>query len=368
MSDLKTTALNSTHRRMGAKMVDFGGYEMPVSYGSQIEEHQAVRTHCGLFDVSHMGVVDAVGAEAEPFLRKALANDVARLRNPGAGQYSLLLNDAAGVIDDLIVYRLASDHFRLVVNCANKDSDLQWLKSVADGFDVQVDARPRFGILALQGPASAATLAALQPPSWAGAGELKRFHMLELEDCFVARTGYTGEDGFEIICADSRIEGLWSDLGAAGAVAAGLGARDTLRLEAGYCLWGHEMDAATSPLEANLAWTLQMKDPQRDFIGRAALQAQMERGVQQQLRGLVLEGKGVMRDGCVVQTAAGDGIVTSGSYSPTLQCSIALARLPLAAETGSRVQVVVRGRALDARVTKPAFVSNGKSLIGDPVA
>lgn len=368
-SELKTTTLNSTHRKMGAKMVDFGGYDMPVSYGSQIEEHQAVRSHCGLFDVSHMGVVDAIGDDAEAFLRKVLANDVARLKRPGAGQYSLLLNEAAGVIDDLILYRLAADHFRLVVNCANKDSDLQWLRSQAGDFAVQLDARPQLGILALQGPVSARLLADMRASAWAEAGSLKRFQMLELQGCFVARTGYTGEDGFEILCPLADIEQLWADLIAAGAMAAGLGARDTLRLEAGYCLWGHEMDADTSPLEANLGWTLHMKDAQRDFVGRAALHAQIEGGgARNQLKGLVLEDKGVMRDACVVQSKAGAGVVTSGSYSPTLQRSIALARLPSGLENGSPVEVVVRGRGLAARVTNPAFVSKGRSLLGEPGA
>lgn len=354
--------MNKAHHEMGARLVDFGGYEMPVNYGSQIEEHHAVRNGCGVFDVSHMGVVDVTGPETQAFLLKLLANDVRRLNRVGAGQYSLLLNEAGGVIDDLILYKLRTDRYRIVVNCGNKDSDLDWMKAQAAKFEVQVVARPEMGILALQGPKSVEILEAMVPSGWAEASKLKRFQMSSLEHCCVARTGYTGEDGFEIICPNDRIERLWAELIEYGAVAAGLGARDTLRLEAGYCLWGHEMDQNVSPLAANLSWTIQMRDD-RDFIGRAALQKQKDQGVAEQLVGLVLEDKGVIRDGCEVATDAGTGIVTSGSYSPTLEKSIALARVPAGIENGSVVQVLVRNRKLNARVTKPAFVSNGKSLL-----
>ncbi len=343
-------------------MVDFGGYDMPVNYGSQIEEHHAVRNACGLFDVSHMGVIDVTGVETETCLRYLLANDVARLNRLGAGQYSLLLNEDGGVIDDLILYKLRTDRYRIVVNCGNKDTDLVWMQRQAKKFDVQISARPDLGILALQGPKSAEILTQMEPSGWGEASQLKRFQMSSLDHCNIARTGYTGEDGFEIICPNEKIERLWYELIEHGAVAAGLGARDTLRLEAGYCLWGHEMDQNTSPLVANLAWTIQMQG-ERDFIGREALQQQIAQGLQQQLVGLVLEDKGVIRDGCEVETDRGSGVVTSGSYSPTLQVSIALARIPLEIEFGAQVRVMVRGRALNARVTKPAFVSNGKKLL-----
>jgi aminomethyltransferase len=360
-AELKTTALNDVHRQMGARMVDFGGYDMPVNYGSQIEEHHAVRNSCGIFDVSHMGVVDVTGVDTEVYLRYLLANDVARLNRVGAGQYSLLLNEAGGVIDDLILYKQRTDRYRLVVNCGNKDSDLAWMQQQAKKFDVRIAARPDKGILALQGPQAAEILAEMEPSGWAEASKLKRFQMTSLEQCNIARTGYTGEDGFEIICPNEKIERLWCELIEHGATAAGLGARDTLRLEAGYCLWGHEMDQDTSPLEANLSWTIQMNEG-RDFIGRSALESQRQLGIRQHLVGLVLEGKGVIRDGCAVETESGAGLVTSGSYSPTLEASIALARIPINVQPGTMVRVLIRGRRLDARVVKPAFVSQGKKL------
>lgn len=361
-AQLKTTALNKVHRQMGARMVDFGGYEMPVNYGSQIDEHHSVRKACGLFDVSHMGVIDVTGVETEAYLRYLLANDVARLNRVGAGQYSLLLNEFGGVIDDLILYKQRSDRYRIVVNCANKETDLSWMQTQAKKFDVHIQARPDLGILALQGPQSAEILAQMEPAAWAEAAQLKRFQMTSLEQCNIARTGYTGEDGFEILCPNDRIEKLWCELIEHGATAAGLGARDTLRLEAGYCLWGHEMDQNTSPLIANLSWTIQMKEG-RDFIGKSALQAQLQLGIRQHLVGLVLEGKGVIRDGCEIKTSSGNGVVTSGSYSPTLESSIALARIPINIVAGTKVQVIIRGKEVDAVVTKPAFVSNGKKII-----
>ena len=233
-ANLKKTELDPIHREMGARLVDFGGYEMPVNYGSQIEEHHAVRSSCGVFDVSHMGVVDITGPETEIFLQYLLANDVGRLNRVGAGQYSLLLNEQGGVIDDLILYKQRSDKYRLVVNCANKATDVEWMKRQAGKYEVHITPRPDLGILAVQGPDSAEILAQMESPAWAEASQLKRFQMTSLEGCCVARTGYTGEDGFEILCPNDRIERLWMELIELGAVAAGLGARDTLRLEAGY--------------------------------------------------------------------------------------------------------------------------------------
>ena len=347
---------------MGARLVDFGGYEMPVNYGSQIEEHHGVRTGCGLFDVSHMGVVDITGPETEAFLLTILANDVRKLNRVGAGQYSLLLNESGGVIDDLILYKQRSDKYSLVLNCANKLTDIEWMRHQASKYEVNVCHRQDLGILALQGPNSAEILSQMQHSAWSEASQLKRFQMTSLEQCYVARTGYTGEDGFEILCPNDRIERLWMELIELGAVAAGLGARDTLRLEAGYCLWGHEMDQSVSPLVANLGWTVQMQD-NRNFIGRAALENQIEQGLEEKLVGLVLEDKGVIRDGCQVQSKQGLGVVTSGSYSPTLEKSIALARVPAAVQIGEQVEVVIRNRSLKARVTKSAFVSGGRSLL-----
>lgn len=359
---LLTTPLHAAHIALGAKMTDFGGYDMPVNYGSQIQEHHAVRSRAGLFDVSHMGVIELSGAQATDFLRYALANDVARLKNPGAGQYSLLLNANGGVVDDLILYRRKSDQYILVVNCANKAKDFRVLEDRARDFSVKLVERPDMGILALQGPQSTEILGLLGEGGWAQAGHLQRFHMTSLDRCHVARTGYTGEDGFEIICPVSQLEKLWSDLLARGAEPTGLGARDTLRLEAGYCLWGHEMNEQISPWQANLGWTIHMADANRNFVGRAALEKQKSEGVPNQLFGLVLEGKGVIRDGMKVFCAAGEGLVTSGTWSPTLQKSIALARLPAGVRAGDEVSIDMRGKPAPARVTAPAFVAHGTPL------
>ena len=360
--ELKKTPLHASHLELGARMTGFGGYDMPVNYGSQIAEHQLVRQQAGLFDVSHMGVVEVSGPDAIAFLRYALANDVARLKLTGSGQYSLLLNEQGGVEDDLILYRRRGDCWLLVVNCANKDSDLALLRNRAARFNVHVDARPEMGILALQGPKSTDVLEAMEDSAWGEAVRLQRFHITPVERVLVARTGYTGEDGFELICPAVRLERLWSDLLARGAEPAGLGARDTLRLEAGYCLWGHEMDASISPWEANLGWAVSLQDESRDFVGKQALLQLRETGMGQKLAGLVLQGKGVLREGMKVICDAGEGITTSGSYSPTLEKSIALARVPVAVEPGGLVRAEMRGRQVEARVQRPAFVAHGKPL------
>lgn len=362
INELKTTPLHGSHRELGAKMTSFGGYDMPVNYGSQIAEHQCVRRGAGLFDVSHMGVVEVTGPDSIAFLRYALANDVARLKLNGTGQYSLLLNERGGVEDDLILYRRRSDCWVLVLNCANKDSDLELLRQRAAGFNLHLEARPDMGILALQGPKSVEVLEAMEDRAWAEAVRLQRFHVTPVEQVLVARTGYTGEDGFELICPVSRLERLWSDLLARGAEPAGLGARDTLRLEAGYCLWGHEMNADVSPWEANLGWCVSLHDESRNFVGKQAVVQLREQGVGQKLVGLVLQGRGVLRDGMKVLCPGGEGITTSGSYSPTLEKSIALARVPVAVEYGQLLQVEMRGKQVAALVHRPAFVAHGKAL------
>lgn len=360
--ELKKTPLHDCHLQLGAKMTGFGGYDMPVNYGSQIAEHQTVRQRAGLFDVSHMGVIDVLGPEAVKFLRFALANDVARLKVSGSGQYSLLLNEQGGVEDDLILYRHRSDCWVLIVNCANKAHDLELLRKRAVGFNVHIEPRPDQGILALQGPAAANVLEAMDEAGWHEAVRLQRFHMTPVEQILVARTGYTGEDGFELICPATKLERLWSDLMARGAEPAGLGARDTLRLEAGYCLWGHEMDASINPWQANLGWAVNLNDEARDFVGREAVVRQLEEGVKEELVGLVLEGRGVMREQMQVLTPLGEGVTTSGSYSPTLEKSIALARLPEGVKAGDRVEIMMRGKPVPALVRRPAFVAHGKPL------
>ncbi len=359
---MQRTPLYEAHRAANGRMVDFSGWEMPINYGSQIEEHHQVRRDAGMFDVSHMTVVDVLGANTRPFLSRLLANDVSRLVEPGKALYSCMLNEQGGVIDDLIVYFLSEDRFRLVVNAATRDKDLAWLQRQSSGFDIGVLERPALAMIAVQGPAAREKALSVLPPDLAEqAAGLSAFFACESGDWFVARTGYTGEDGFEITLPDHAAVELWNRLLKAGVKPCGLGARDTLRLEAGMNLYGQDMDETTSPLVSGLAWTVAMKDS-RDFIGRAALQAGKDAGVQQRLVGLVLEDRGVLRHGQVVNTAEGSGVITSGGFSPTLERAIALARIP--AGTSAECTVDIRGKQLRARIVKPPFVRNGQACEG----
>jgi aminomethyltransferase len=309
------TILNATHRALGAKMVDFGGWDMPIHYGSQIEEHHQVRNDAGMFDVSHMTVVDLHGDKARPFLRKLVANSVDKLKVPGKALYTCMLNQRGGVIDDLIIYRMPDESgdesfFRLVVNAATRDKDLAWITEQAKAFDVEVKERPEFAMIAVQGPnARRKTLGLLSPESAAIAGKLGKFSAAELDDMFIARTGYTGEDGFEIVLPEDQAIAFWNRLLAAGVKPAGLGARDTLRLEAGMNLYGQDMDEDVSPWEAALAWTVALDagpdSSDRDFIGRASLEQQKHSGNARQMIGLVMDEKGVLRHGQKVLTANG---------------------------------------------------------------
>ncbi|MFW3896415.1 glycine cleavage system aminomethyltransferase GcvT [Pseudomonas bharatica] len=356
------TPLYDLHLALGAKMVDFGGWDMPLHYGSQVEEHHQVRRDCGVFDVSHMTVIDIAGLDASVWLRHLLANDVARLDVPGKALYSPLLNDEGGVIDDLIVYRL-EDGYRLVVNAATRDKDLAWLESRRSGFEVQFRERPELAILAIQGPQAREKVAELLSASRAALiRDLKPFEAHFEGDWFIARTGYTGEDGLEIILPALQAPAFFNDLVGAGIAPSGLGARDTLRLEAGMNLYGNDMDEGHSPLTSNLAWSIAWEPAERDFIGRAALDAEKAQGVSQKLVGLVLEERGVLRAHQVVRVAEiGEGEITSGSFSPTLSKAIALARLPMA--TADRAEVEIRGKWYPVRVVKPTFVRHGRILI-----
>ncbi len=365
------TILNATHRALGAKMVDFGGWDMPIHYGSQLDEHHQVRNDAGMFDVSHMTVVDLHGANARAFLRKLLANSVDKLKVPGKALYSCMLNERGGVIDDLIVYRMPDadgdqSFFRLVVNAATREKDLAWITLQAKAFDVEVSERPEFAMIAVQGPnARRKALGLLSPESAAIAGKLGKFSAAELDGpdstkLFIARTGYTGEDGFEIVLPESQAVAFWNRLLAAGVKPAGLGARDTLRLEAGMNLYGQDMDENVTPWEAVLAWTVAL-DAGRDFIGRSALEQQQASGNARQMIGLVMDEKGVLRHGQKVLTANGDGEILSGTFSPTLGCAIAFARVP-AGEPGD-VRVDIRGREVPVRVVKFPFVRDGVSLV-----
>jgi aminomethyltransferase len=358
---LKQTPLNALHRETGARMVDFGGWEMPVNYGSQIEEHHAVRTAAGLFDVSHMLVIDVEGADARAFLRRAAANDVAKLAAPGKALYACLLNDAGGVIDDLIVYFFRDDFFRVVVNASTADKDLAWLGSLAARWGSRVSLTPRrdLALIAVQGPRAREIVWRALPELEAASKPLAPFTAALVGETMVARTGYTGEDGFEIAFPAARAAGAWRALVAAGARPAGLGARDTLRLEAGMNLYGQDMDENVSPLDAGLAWTVVL-DRERDFVGKAAL----AKGAEHAFLGLVLlDAGGVFRAHQKVAAAGGEGEITSGTFSPTLQKSIALARLPLLTRVGETVRVQVRDKSLAARVVKPPFVRHGKILV-----
>jgi aminomethyltransferase len=357
------TPLHDLHVALGARMVDFGGWDMPVNYGSQIEEHHAVRRAAGLFDVSHMCVVDLRGARVREFLRQLLANDVARLQTRGKALYSCLLNEAGGVIDDLIVYFLDEQWFRLVVNAGTRDKDLAWITARAAAFDVYVQERRDLAMLAVQGPDARERLARLlSPADRAAALALDAFQGAVLGDWFVARTGYTGEDGFEVMLPADEAVDTWQQLNGQGVVSCGLGARDTLRLEAGMNLYGNDMNEQTHPLESGLAWTVAFAPAGRDFIGRAALETVRTRGVARKLVGLLLADRAVMRSHQrVVVPGIGDGEITSGTFSPTLARSIALARVPAA--TGASVQVDVRGKLLEACVVQPPFVRHGKVLV-----
>ena len=348
---------------LGARMVDFGGWDMPVAYGSQIEEHQAVRHAAGVFDVSHMCVVDLIGARTRELLSRLLANDVARLSVPGGALYSCMLNEQGGVIDDLIAYFMADDHFRLVVNAATRDKDLAWIGSHAIPLDVRLLVRCDLAMLAVQGPLARQRTATLLAADAASAAmSLPPFHGAQIGEWFIARTGYTGEDGFEIMLPAGDAAKLWQGLNGAGVRSCGLGARDTLRLEAGMNLYGNDMDDHTNPLESGLAWTVAFAPTQRDFIGRGALERIRVSGSAHKRIGLVLEERAVLRSHQrVIVPGVGEGEVTSGTYSPTLARSIGLARVPAA--TGSLVQVEVRNRILPARAVRPPFVRHGRALI-----
>jgi aminomethyltransferase len=368
---LKATPLNSAHRAAGAKMVDFGGWDMPVNYGSQIEEHNAVRTDAGMFDVSHMCVVDLEGGNVRAFLRGLLANNVDKLQVPGKALYSCMLNPQGGVIDDLIVYFFSENWFRLVVNAGTAEKDIAWIGQQNDATNSGLTITQRrdgdnaIALIAVQGPNARAKAWQVLPTAQAASEPLKPFNAVIVKDTpfgevMVARTGYTGEDGFELAFPASQAEALWNALAAAGVKPAGLGARDTLRLEAGMNLYGQDMDDTVNPLDAGLAWTVDLVS-ERDFIGKAALQ---QHGQKANFVGLILREKGgILRAHQKVVSAAGNfGEITSGTFSPSMQQAIALARVPLDVAIGDTVHVEIRDKKLAASVVKLPFVRNGKVL------
>lgn len=359
---LKHTPLHPVHIEFGAKMVDFGGWDMPLAYGSQLEEHHAVRQDAGMFDVSHMLNIDINGNDAEAFLKRLLANDVSKLSIPGKALYSCMLNPEGGVIDDLIVYFFSSDQWRAVVNAGTADKDLAWMQKVAkDGaFDVELAPRRDLAMVAVQGPNARNKVWEVRPDWEAATHALSVFTGAFVDDdVLVARTGYTGEDGFEVVLPATQVIAFWRDLAAQGVRPCGLGARDTLRLEAGMNLYGQEMDEQVSPLVSALGWTVSLKDAERGFVGRTALE-----GVQpdRMLVGVRLLERGVMRGHMKVRTEQGEGELTSGSMSPTMGVSIGMARVPVGVQAGDRVEIEIRGKWLPAEVVKMPFVRNGKVI------
>ena len=355
----KTTVLFEQHLAAGAKMVDFSGWDMPIHYGSQLQEHKTVRDDAGVFDVSHMTIVDVKGEQAKPFLQYLLANDVSKLKEKGKALYSAMLNEQGGVIDDLIVYNMG-DWYRLVVNCGTREKDLAWMEKQAAGYNVSLIEQPNLAILAIQGPHAIAKVCSISSSERQAAIQaLSVFQGVEDASWFVARTGYTGEEGLEIMLPAEEAVGFWQALLAGGVVPIGLGARDTLRLEAGMNLYGSDMDETVSPLAANMAWTIAWEPKSRDFIGRAALTKQRKNGLKEKMVGLVLDGRGVLRGHQKVIVAdLGEGEITSGSFSPTLGYSIALARVPTG--VGQETEVEIRGKRVAVKVVRPPFVRNGK--------
>ena len=356
------TPLYAKHLESNGKMVDFAGWEMPINYGSQVKEHLQVREDAGMFDVSHMVVLDFTGKDVKRFLQTLLANDVAKLRKPGKALYSGMLNNDGGVIDDLIVYYLADDFYRMVVNAATRENDLKWITAQAQSFDVEIKERDDFAMIAVQGPnAREKTHSILKDKNIAAVSSLEPFYGIQINNIFFARTGYTGEDGYEIMLPNEDVELFWDQLLTSGIKPIGLGARDTLRLEAGMNLYGTDMDETISPLAAGMAWTIAWDPTERHFIGREALEAEKQNGSKYKLVGLVLEDKGVLRGHQKVVTDFGDGEITSGSFSPTLGVSIALARIPVEAKDHCHVEI--RGKHLSVKIVKPQFVRNGKSVL-----
>ncbi|NDI87554.1 glycine cleavage system aminomethyltransferase GcvT [Undibacterium crateris] len=369
-TSLKVTPLNAAHRAAGAKMVDFGGWDMPVNYGSQIEEHHAVRTDCGMFDVSHMCVVDIRGDNVRSFLRGLVANNVDKLQVPGKALYSCMLKPEGTVIDDLIIYFFSENWFRLVVNAGTAEKDIAWMNArnaeTQSGLTItqRRNGEGAFALVAVQGPNARAKTWEVLPETQAASADIKPFNAVIVEgtkfgEVMVARTGYTGEDGFEIAVPAEQAVAFWDALVAVGVKPAGLGARDTLRLEAGMNLYGQDMDESVNPLDAGLAWTIDLVS-ERDFVGKQAL---LEQGQKAQFLGLILREKGgILRAHQKVICAQGEGEITSGTFSPSMQEAIALARLPMGVAVGDTVQVVIRDKQLAASVVKLPFVRNGKVL------
>lgn len=362
----RQTPLYDQHIACGARMVDFHGWMMPLHYGSQIDEHHFVRNDAGMFDVSHMTIVDLHGEQVRPFLRKLLANDVAKLTESGKALYSAMLTPEGGVIDDLIVYFLTDTYFRVVVNSSTRDKDLAWITQQAQPFGIEISVRDDLALAAVQGPKAQEKVQSILTESQRQAiKSMKPFFALQVDQYFIATTGYTGESGYEIAMPKEEATDFWAKLLKAGVRPSGLGARDTLRLEAGMNLYGQDMDETISPLVANMAWTIAWQPEDRKFIGREALEKQKQADKREILVGLIMTEKGVLRQGTKVyftdeQQQTHEGVVTSGTFSPTLGYSIAFARVP--AGIGEQAVVEIRQKQIPVKVTKPVFVRAGKAV------
>jgi len=363
---LKKTPLNARHRAHGARMVPFGGWDMPVEYSGITNEHLAVRTKAGLFDVSHMGQIELAGRDALAAVQRVSSNDAAKL-SVGQAQYSALTTPAGTFVDDLLVYRLAGDHFLLVVNAGNIEKAYKWIsdETRAIGDVAVVNSSARYALLAVQGPAAADIVQQLTTIDlaslkyyWFAHGEVAGVRSI------ISRTGYTGEDGFELFIPPASAEGIWNTILETGAgkgiVPVGLGARDTLRLEAGMHLSGQDIDETTTVLEADLGWIIGWK--KADFIGKAALEQQKNAGLTRKLVGFEMTAPGIARHGYKAYAAGGEGIVTSGTQTPLLKKAIGMAYLPIAATTiDTEFEIDIRGRRTPARVVPRQFYKRSRS-------
>jgi len=360
---MQSTRLYSSHLNSNAKMVEFCGWQMPINYGSQIREHEAVRTDVGMFDVSHMVVTDIRGSDAKSFLRYLISNDVAKLEKHvfGKALYSGMLNENAGIIDDLIVY-YTEFGYRLVTNAGTYEKDLAWIKKEAEKFNVTLTERKDLSIVAIQGPNAITKVASIKSHLQEKLTNLKPFTAIEDNGWFYARTGYTGENGLEVIVPNEEVEGFWQDLLNVEVAPCGLAARDTLRLEAGMNLYGHDMDETVNPLECNMDWVVDLNDASRNFIGKEKyLEIKNSNKLIRSQVGLVLEGKGVLREGQKVFIDSKEvGIITSGTFSPSLKMSIAIARVLVNME--DKAFVDIRGNLEPVRIVKLPFVRNGKKV------
>jgi len=343
-------------------MVDFHGWSMPINYGSQINEHNSVRENCGIFDVSHMTILDFKGDDAETFVRKLISNDIKKLTEPYAGLYSAMVNEQGGVIDDLIAYKMENG-YRLVVNCATRGEDLKWISSKSRNFKVEMTERDDLSMIAVQGPRSLDVLSACPAPIVRALESKKRQQGVYGNNMFATKTGYTGEIGFEVILPHEQAVNLWQNAIDAGAVPVGLGARDTLRLEAGMNLYGFEMDEFITPFECNMSWTVDFSDTDRDFYGKKALENILKEENYNELVGIMLDERTILRQGQKLwfnENKELYGIVTSGTYSPTLKKPIALARIPKADLKSCFTEV--RDKKVFAKIGSPKFIKEGKEI------